>query len=357
MSNRPYAPTAPSVSGGPDAGSGASAMPPTLAEAQAYCARLARSHYENFNVGGWITPQDQRPHVYAIYAWCRTVDDLGDETAPADPDGPPASAGRRRADIARHRLERLDWWESELELAYYGQPTHPVAVALQHTVSRFGIPPEPFRRLIEANRIDQGAGRFATMDDVLHYCRHSANPVGHLYLYLFGYGDAERQRLADYTCTALQLANFWQDVARDYRDRGRIYLPQDAMAHYGVSENDIANGISTDGFRRLLRQECDFALDLFRQGAPLVGMLERRARLPVALFTRGGLAVLDAIRKQDYDVLARRPRISGRRKAWLLASAWLSSRLGRGYGLPASSGISEPGISKLGVSEPGATGL
>ena len=336
MPNQPDAPTA---NAAPAAGSSASrpttpATLPTLEQAQAYCARLARRHYENFNVGGWITPHDKLPHIYAIYAWCRTVDDLGDATLPDDPAGHPTDGGRLRPDIARHRLARLDWWESELELAYHGQPTHPVAVAAQHTIAQFGIPPEPFRRLIEANRIDQGAGRFASRDDILHYCRHSANPVGHLYLYLFGYADAERQRLADYTCTALQLANFWQDVARDYRERGRIYLPQDAMAHYGVSENDLANGACTAGFRNLLRQECDFAMDLFRQGAPLVGMLERRARLPVALFTRGGVAVLDAIRRQDYDVLARRPRISGRRKAWLLASAWAGNLVGWGYGLP-----------------------
>lgn len=352
MPNQTDAPTA---NAAPAAGSGASCpqtppttpeTPPTLAQAQAYCARLARRHYENFNVGGWITPRHKLPHIYAIYAWCRTVDDLGDETLPDDPDDHPTDAGRLRPDIARHRLARLDWWESELELAYHGQPTHPVAVAAQHTIAQFGIPPEPFRRLIEANRIDQGAGRFATRDEVLHYCRHSANPVGHLYLYLFGYADAERQRLADCTCTALQLANFWQDVARDYRARGRIYLPQDAMAHYGVSANDIANGVCTDGFRRLLRQECDFAMDLFRQGASLVGLLERRARLPVALFTRGGVAVLDAIRRQDYDVLARRPRISGRRKAWLLASAWAGNLVGWGYGLPDAAAVPSNTVSE-----------
>ena len=338
MSNPTYAPTA---NAAPAANPGASdptltPTPPTLAQAQAYCANLARSHYENFNVGGWITPRRQLPHIYAIYAWCRTVDDLGDETRPDDPAIPTSPAGQLHPEMAKHRLARLDWWESELELAYHGQPTHPAAVAVQHTIAQFNIPPEPFRLLIEANRIDQGAGRFASRDDVLHYCRHSANPVGHLYLYLCGYADAKRQRLADYTCTALQLANFWQDVARDYRDRGRIYLPQDAMAYFGVSDSDLANGICTAGFRRLLRQECDFAMDLFRQGAPLVGMLERRARLPVALFTRGGVAVLDAIRKQDYDVLTHRPRISGRRKAWLLTTAWAGNLIGLGYGLPAA---------------------
>ena len=306
------------------------------ADAYRYCETLARSHYENFNVGGRITPKDKLPHVYAIYAWCRMVDDLGDEGQPDGHSPTAPAAGQPDAAVTEHRLTRLDWWQSELEAGYDGQPTHPIAVAVQHTVAKFNIPREPFLRLIQANRIDQGSGRFGTMDDVLNYCQYSANPVGHLFLYLFGYSDPQRQRLADCTCTALQLTNFWQDVARDYRERGRIYLPQSHLARFGVSEDDIASGKATDAFRALLRCECDAAIELFRQGAPLVGMLDGPARLPVALFTRGGVAVLDAIRKQDYDVLKRRPALSKRRKAWLLASAWLGSKLGRGYGLPAA---------------------
>lgn len=315
----------------PDAGAG---PPVSLADAYRHCGRLARSHYENFNVGGWITPRDKLPHVYAIYAWCRMVDDLGDEAMPPGDTVATDGAGRPDAGVTAHRLDRLAWWESELDAMYQGQAGHPIAVAVQHTAAQFGIPAEPFARLIQANRIDQGAGRFATLDDVIDYCRHSANPVGHLYLYLFGYDDPERQELADRTCTALQLTNFWQDVARDYRDRGRIYLPQADMARFGVSEDDIAAGRATDAFRALLRYQCDVARQLFREGAPLVRMLEPGSRLPVALFTRGGVAVLDAIRKQGYDVLSRRPALSGGRKAWLLFSAWLSNRLGAGYGLP-----------------------
>ena len=257
------------------------------------------------------------------------VDDLGDESRPTD-----AAAG---VSLAQHRLAMLDWWETELD-AIYGAgpapPRHPVSVAVRHTVAAFGIPRAPFDRLIHANRIDQGSGRFATLDDVLHYCRHSANPVGHLFLYLFGYDDPARQRLADATCTALQLTNFWQDVARDYRDRNRIYLPQSELAAYGVAESDIAAGRATPAFRALLRRQCDYAMSRYRQGAPLVASLDRNARLPVALFTRGGVAVLDAIRRQDYDVLARRPALSKGRKARLLMAAFLGSRLGRGYGLP-----------------------
>ena len=319
------------------AGADAEARPAggiALEDAYRHCARLARSHYENFNVGGCVTPKDKLPHIYAIYAWCRTVDDLGDEAMPAG-HSPGANPGdSNNAAIRRHRLGLLDWWQSELDAVYSGRrPEHPASIAVQHTVGVFDIPRLPFDRLIHANRIDQGSGRFATRDDVLEYCRYSANPVGHLYLYLFGYADAERRRRADCTCTALQLTNFWQDVARDYRERNRIYLPQADLARYGVRESDIAAGNATPAFRALLREHCDLARELFREGAPLAASLGRPARLPVALFTRGGVAVLDAIRRQDYDVLGRRPALSKGRKVRLLASALLRSRLGRGYGL------------------------
>ncbi len=325
--------TGPSAATAPTAATGSSSA--SLDDAYRYCADLARSHYENFNVGGWITPREKLPHVHAIYAWCRMVDDLGDEVMPEHAGEPAATDGRPDYATTQHRLERLDWWQSELESAYTGQPSHPIAVAVQNTASVFDIPREPFLRLIEANRMDQGSGRFATLDDVMDYCTYSANPVGHLFLYLFGYSDAERQRLADCTCTALQLTNFWQDVARDYRDRGRIYLPAADLARFGVTEETIASGEADDAFRALLRYECDIAMDLFRRGAPLVASLEGPARLPVALFTRGGVAVLESIRKQNYDVLSNRPALSKGRKAWLLGSAWLLNKLGLGYGLPA----------------------
>ena len=322
----------PSAAAAPTAAQGASAV--SLDDAYRYCSRLARSHYENFNVGGWITPKAKLPHVYAIYAWCRMVDDLGDEATPANSAAPSATDGRPDYATTQHRLERLDWWQGELESAYTGQPSHPVTVAIQNTVRLFNIPREPFLRLIQANRIDQGSGRFDTLDDVLDYCAYSANPVGHLFLYLFGYSDPERQRLADCTCTALQLTNFWQDVSRDYHDRGRIYLPLADLARFGVTEADLASGKANDPFRALLRYECDVAMNLFRQGAPLVSSLDGPARLPVALFTRGGVAVLDAIRKQNYDVLTNRPALSKGRKARLLGSAWLRNKFGLGYGLP-----------------------
>ena len=312
----------------------ASAEPVTLAEAYRYCEKLARGHYENFNVGGWITPKQKLPHVYAIYAWCRMVDDLGDETLPTAPVAAAVDGGRLNASVAAHRRSQLAWWEEELDAIYSGKPAHPISIAVQDTVVSFDLPREPFELLIRANMMDQGPGRFDTLDDVIEYCRHSANPVGHLYLHLFGYDDRRRRLLADHTCTALQLTNFWQDVSRDYRERGRIYLPRTDMERFGVTEGDIANGLATDAFRALLRYECDVTMRMFQQGTPLVASLDRRARLPVALFTRGGVAVLHAIGHQGYDVLSRRPTLSKRQKAWLLASAWLGNRLGTGYGLP-----------------------
>ncbi|HEU0022569.1 MAG TPA: squalene synthase HpnC [Dehalococcoidia bacterium] len=300
-----------------------------------YCQRLAQTHYENFTVGSWLLPRSKRRHVHAIYGYCRTVDDLGDEAAPPTV---PALAGGREVAIDEsapaYRLRLLGWWQTELEACYAGTPTHPVMVALRETIQTFGIPRDPFLKLIEANRLDQRDQRYPTFDDLLYYCDRSANPVGHLFLYLFGYRDAEHQHLSDVTCTALQLANFWQDVARDYR-KGRVYLPLEDLTRFGYSEAELARGVENDAFRQLLSFEVDRAMSLFREGADLVNHLEGPVKLDVALFTRGGVAVLEAIRRQDYNVLTNRPRLSRRRKAGLFLSTWLSWKLGLGLGLPA----------------------
>lgn len=331
----------------------ASAAPAwTRESASRYCARLARSHYENFTVGSWLAPRDKLRHIYAVYAYCRTVDDLGDEAIPGSPsDGkaPDANAPADTisllaanpgfqhpgsgADVKTYRLALLDLWQAELEACYSGVPAHPVMVALQDTIETFDLPREPFLKLIEANRMEQRSSRYPTYDDLLFYCDRSANPVGRLFLYLFGYRDEERQRLADATCTALQLTNFWQDVARDY-DKGRIYLPLEDMAKYGYTEAELAGGVFNPAFRRLMEFEVERAMDLFRAGAGLVSTLDGVARLDVALFTRGGVAVLEAIRHRQYDVLSGRPRLSRARKAGLFLSTWLGWKLGRGFGLP-----------------------
>ena len=284
--------------------------PPSLAESYAYCADLARSHYENFTVISRFTPRRRRAALEAVYAFCRHTDDLGDE---AEGD----------------RLALLDEWEAELDRALTptlsrgerGEevPTHPIMVALQDTIRRARIPGEPFRKLIEANRMDQGSGRFERYADVLHYCDHSANPVGRMVLHVLGEASEENARLSDATCTALQLANFWQDVARDYA-MGRIYIPLEDMRAFGCTEEQIANGAADRPFRDLMRFEVDRAQALFEEGLPLAARLSGRARLAVALFSKGGMRVLDAIRKQDYDVLTRRPVVTRSQKLWLIAS-------------------------------------
>lgn len=282
---------------------------PTLEEAQQYCARLAHSHYENFSVVTWFLPKHLHQHFYNIYAYCRISDDLGDEVGDQ-----------------QQSLVLLDEWEGELKQCYTGTPRHPVFVALRDTVREFDIPQHEFSDLLIAFRQDQTITRFPTFDDVLGYCHYSANPVGHLVLYLCGYRDAERQQLSDYTCTALQLANFWQDVAVDYQ-KDRVYLPLDSMAKFGVSESDIATRKATPQFRVLLKFEVERTRDWFKRGLPLANMVDRSLALDIELFSRGGLAILDAIERQNYDVLARRPAISKPRKLWLVARAALGKLL------------------------------
>ena len=276
-------------------------------EAYRLCALLAKDSYENFTVVSFLLPSEKRKHFYAIYAFCRFVDDLGDEF-----DG--------------DRLCALDYWQEETESCYSSAPTHPYMIALRETIRSFDIPREPFLRLIEANRIDQTTSRYSTYADLEYYCRHSANPVGHLVLYVCGYRDQERQRLSDYTCTALQLANFWQDVARDY-DKGRIYIPLEDMDSFGYTENELARGEATDNFRRMMAFEVERARSLFRKGMPLIDMVDSTLKLDVALFSKGGLSVLDQIERQDFDALRRRPTVGKARKMYLLLSTLLKLRL------------------------------
>jgi squalene synthase HpnC len=282
---------------------------PSLREAQQYCAHLAHSHYENFSVVTWFLPRRLHQHFYNVYSYCRISDDLGDEV-----------------DDKQQSLLLLDEWEAELKQCYSGEPRHPVFVALRETVREFDIPQHEFSDLLVAFRQDQTVTRFPTLEDVLGYCHYSANPVGHLVLYLCGYRDAERQQLADYTCTALQLANFWQDVAVDY-GKGRIYLPLESMTKFGASESDIANGKVTPQFRALLKFEVERARQWFQRGLPLAKMVDRHLAIDIELFSRGGLAILEAIERQDYDVLSRRPVITKPRKLALVARAALGRLL------------------------------
>ena len=282
---------------------------PSLSEALAYCERLAHTHYENFSVATWFLPRRFRPHFYSIYAYCRISDDLGDEV------------GNQQLS-----LQLLDEWEAELNACYLGKVRHPVFVALAETIKACDIPVDPFANLLKAFRQDQTTARYQSFENLLGYCQNSANPVGRLVLYACGYRDAERQALSDFTCTALQLANFWQDVLVDYV-KGRIYLPLNDMSRFGVSEGVVASGRATPEFLRLMEFEVERARDWFEQGLPLIAKVDRELAIDIELFTRGGQAILEAIEKQNFDVLRARPTISKLRKLALVARAALGKLL------------------------------
>jgi squalene synthase HpnC len=280
----------------------------SVTDAFAECERIARAHYENFTLGSRLLPRRLRRHIAAIYAFARTADDFADE----EPD-------RDRA------LRALDAWDTELEACYAGAPRHPIFVALAETVREFAIPIEPFRRLLTAFRMDAEFRGFATFDELRHYCMHSANPVGHLVLYLFGHRDAERQARADAICTALQLTNFWQDLAVDLA-KGRIYLPREDMERFAYTADDLGCHAVTPAFRALMAFECARARELFVGGLPLAAMLDRGPGREVRLFAGGGLAILDRLQAVDYDVFRARPTLSRWAKATLVARTLLGGR-------------------------------
>jgi squalene synthase HpnC/squalene synthase HpnD len=281
-------------------------LPPegcSVEAAQAYTRHLARHHYENFGVVSWLLPRRLHQHFYNVYAYCRWSDDLADEI----PDHAQA-------------LAALEDWEVMLRRCYAGESTHPVFIALAPTIRACDVPIEPFADLLTAFRQDQAVSRYATWDDVLAYCRYSANPVGRLVLYLCGYRDATRQQLSDATCTALQLANFWQDVGRDLT-KNRIYIPLDLLAHHGLSAEDMEARRFDHRYVELMKELVARTRQLFAQGLPLANLLDADLRVDIELFSRGGIAVLDAIEASGYDTLHRRPSIGGGAKFKLLARA------------------------------------
>lgn len=275
----------------------------TRDEALEYCARLTATHYENFSVVTRLTPREHRPAFRSIYAFCRWSDDLGDEVG--DP-------GRS--------LELLAWWRGELRALYSGRTEHPVMIALGETVERYHIPIEPFEALISAFEQDQSITDYDTYEQLLDYCTRSANPVGHLVLHVGGAFSPENARLSDATCTALQLANFWQDVARDLAI-GRIYLPREDRERFGVTEADLRALRFTAAFAALMRFEVERTRRLFAEGRALVRRMPRALAVDVDLFSRGGLAILDRIEGRRFDVLSRRPALSRWTKARLLVRA------------------------------------
>ncbi len=264
----------------------------TLTQAERYCQYLATHHYENFTVVSWFLPKDKRQDFYNIYSYCRWADDLGDETG-----------------SVQQSIDLLSWWEDELISCYAGKPNHPVFQALYKTIEKYDIPILPFKNLIKAFLQDQTVNRYKTMDELKDYCCHSANPVGHLVLYLCGYRDEKRQLLSDKTCTALQLANFWQDITVDLM-KGRIYLPLDDIKMFGYSEEMLKNKIFNNQFKNLMEYEVNLTRQMFYDGQELFELIEKPLRLDIELFNQGGLLILDAIEKNNYDVLCRRPSLT-----------------------------------------------
>jgi squalene synthase HpnC/squalene synthase HpnD len=287
----------------------------SLAEAHRYTRWLARRHYENFNVVSWLLPRPLHQHFYNVYAYCRWSDDFGDEVA-----------DRARA------LRLLSAWEHELRLIYEanGTPAHPVLIALRETVRAHDIPIKPFIDLLRAFRQDQVVDRYATWDDLLEYCAYSANPVGRLVLYLCGYRDEERQRLSDLTCTALQLANFWQDVSHDL-EKGRVYIPLDALAAHGLGIADITGRRFDDRYARLMKSLIGRTRELFDAGLPLVRRVDASLRVDIELFSRGGLAILDAIEACGWNTLEGRPALTKWTQLRLLARALSGKFLGTSF--------------------------
>jgi squalene synthase HpnC len=274
-----------------------------LSQARSYCSRLARTHYENFSVASLLLPRRLLRHFHAVYAYCRWADDLADE----------AGGGK-------YALNLLRWWREELLRCYTGKPQHPVMIALRETITRFHIPPRPFLELLFAFEQDQLIKRYQTFDQLVGYCRYSANPVGHLVLYLCEAYNAESARLADFICTALQLANFWQDVARDFAI-GRVYLPEEDRRRFGYSDLDLKARHYTPAFANLMRYEVDRTFNLFYRGWPLLERVPADVRADIELFLQGGLAILRKIERRQYNVWKARPVLAKWEKAALLTGA------------------------------------
>jgi 15-cis-phytoene synthase len=265
----------------------------TLAAAYRYCWQIATSHYENFILGSWLLPRQLRCHIAAIYAFARTADDIADE-------------GNLEPAL---RLARLQQWEHQLDECYLGHAKDPIFIALHDTVRQFDIPIDPFRKLLRAFHSDTEFQPFATFAALRDYCRYSADPVGHLILYLFGYRDPDRQQLADQICSGLQLANFWQDLAVDAA-KGRIYVPQEDLTHFGCSADELTRGVCTPAARVLMAFQVDRARAMLIDGIELATLVDKRLAREVSLFAWGGLEILRAIEAVDYDVFTRRPLVS-----------------------------------------------
>lgn len=274
-----------------------------LTEAQRFTRQMALSHYENFVVGGLLTPRTVRQDFYNIYAYCRAADDLADEI-----DNPSES------------LQRLDQWERWLEDCYANRPPgHPIFAALRETIDRFAIPIDPFRNLLVAFRSDQQPQTYSSFDSLLTYCRYSANPVGHLVLYLGECFNEKNARLADFICTGLQLANFWQDIHRDFA-KGRCYVPTEVLDQFGVSRDALGQRQAPLNGPEMIAHLVHQTRGYFASGLPLVHEVPKWLSRDVRLFAGGGEAILNAISKQNFDVWRQRPIVPRWKQLWLMTT-------------------------------------
>jgi squalene synthase HpnC len=290
------------------------------ATAQQFTWNLAHTHYENFSVVSALLPRSLRQDFCNVYAFCRIADDLGDEVPDRD-----------------QSLRMLERFRQQTEAMFAGRADTLVFAALESTVKKYDVPVKPFLDLIDAFEQDQRIDRYQTWDQLRDYCRRSADPVGRLVLYLAGYRDEQRQQLSDFTCTGLQLANFWQDVRRDLQDRNRIYLPRESMDQFNITEDQLHEGRCDDSYRRCIAFEVDRTQALFDQGDALLPMLDEKIRPQVNLFGQGGKAILQAIRRQNFDTLTSRPVLSKWQKGQLVFKA-MAGRLTQILTAGASSG-------------------
>jgi squalene synthase HpnC len=268
-----------------------------LDDANKYCTQIAKSHYENFVISNYLTPPEIRQHIENIYAFCRYGDDLGDE-APFPPSG---------------RVKLLEAWKQDLSIAaennWDGNPRHPILIAVADTAKKFKIPVKPFLDLIHAFTLDQTKTIYKTWDELRDYCKYSADPVGHLFLYIYGHDDDELRALSDYTCTALQLANHWQDISRDLV-QDRIYLPLQTMDTFGYKIEDYQNKVYDERWIKALKFEVDRAQEWFDKGKPLWDKVDKHLSVDLEMFTLGGEEILKSIRKQNYNTWKKRPKVS-----------------------------------------------
>ena len=283
--------------------------PWTLEEAFGYCAGIAQKHYENFPVGSFLIPKEIRRHIHAIYAFARTADDFADE--PETPDN--------------LRMAFLENWESQLMQSVWRSPQHPIFIALKETIRQKDLPLDLFRDLLTAFKLDVIQNRHASFDDVLNYCRHSANPIGRLVLFLFGYRDPALHLLSDSICTGLQLTNFWQDLMVDL-EKGRIYIPTEDFKRFDYSEEDLRNRTYNDAFQNLMAFQINRTRVLFREGHALCRQVGRNLRFELNLVWKGGNFILDSLESQQYDIFSKRPVLNKSSWIWLGAKTFLLSR-------------------------------